>query len=33
MTADVDIIVGKHTVLDYILKPIIKTKDLALRES
>ncbi|CAN8142281.1 Membrane fusion protein (MFP) family protein [uncultured Thiomicrorhabdus sp.] len=33
MTADVDIIVGKHTVLDYILKPIIKAKDLALRES
>ncbi|BBP44889.1 HlyD family type I secretion periplasmic adaptor subunit [Thiosulfatimonas sediminis] len=33
MTANVDIIVGKHTVLDYILKPIIKAKDLALRES
>ena len=33
MTASVDIIVGKHTILDYILKPIIKAKDLALRES
>ncbi|WP_373020033.1 HlyD family type I secretion periplasmic adaptor subunit [Thiomicrorhabdus sp.] len=33
MTASVDIVVGKHTVLDYILKPIIKARDLALRES
>ncbi len=33
MTASVDIIVGKHTVLDYILKPIVKAKDNALRES
>lgn len=33
MTASVDVIVGKHTVLDYLLKPIIKAKDLALRES
>ncbi|VAW49290.1 Type I secretion membrane fusion protein, HlyD family [hydrothermal vent metagenome] len=33
MTASVDIIVGKHTLLDYLLKPIIKAKDLALRES
>lgn len=33
MTASVDIIVGKHTILDYILKPIIKAKDTALRES
>lgn len=33
MTASVDIIVGKHTVLDYLLKPIIKAKDTALRES
>ncbi|MDY0136889.1 MAG: HlyD family type I secretion periplasmic adaptor subunit [Thiomicrospira sp.] len=33
MTASVDIIVGKHTVLDYVLKPIIKAKELALRES
>lgn len=33
MTASVDIIVGKHTVLDYLLKPIIKARDTALRES
>jgi len=33
MTASVDVIVGKHTVLDYILKPIIKARDTALRES
>ena len=33
MTAEIDIIVGKHTVLDYILKPIIKARDTALRES
>ncbi|BCN92466.1 HlyD family type I secretion periplasmic adaptor subunit [Thiomicrorhabdus immobilis] len=33
MTSTVDIIVGKHTVLDYLLKPIIKAKDTALRES
>jgi len=33
MTASVDIIVGKHTVLEYIIKPIIRAKDLALRES
>jgi adhesin transport system membrane fusion protein len=33
MTASVDIIVGKQTVLDYLLKPIIKAKDIALRES
>ncbi len=33
MTASVDIIVGKHTILDYLLKPIIKARDLALRES
>ena len=33
MTASVDIIVGKHTLLDYLLKPIIKARDLALRES
>lgn len=33
MNAEVDIIVGKHTVLDYLLKPIIKAKDTALRES
>lgn len=33
MTASIDVIVGKHTVLDYILKPIIKARDTALRES
>jgi len=33
MTSSADIIVGKHTVLDYLLKPIIKAKDTALRES
>ncbi|BBP44251.1 HlyD family type I secretion periplasmic adaptor subunit [Thiosulfativibrio zosterae] len=33
MTATVDIVVGKHTVLEYLIKPIIKAKDLALRES
>ncbi|WP_233188876.1 HlyD family type I secretion periplasmic adaptor subunit [Hydrogenovibrio sp. SC-1] len=33
MMATVDVIVGKHTVLDYLLKPIIKAKELALRES
>lgn len=33
MTAKVDIIVGHHTVLEYLMKPIIKTKDLAFRES
>lgn len=33
MTASVDIIVGKNTVLNYLLKPIIKARDTALRES
>lgn len=33
MMANVDVIVGKHTILDYLLKPILKTKELALRES
>lgn len=33
MMASVDVIVGKQTILDYLLKPILKTKDLALRES
>ncbi|MDR9498389.1 MAG: HlyD family type I secretion periplasmic adaptor subunit [Hydrogenovibrio sp.] len=33
MQASVDVIVGKHTVLDYLLKPIIKARDVALRES
>ncbi len=32
MTVNVDILTGKKTVLDYILKPILKTKQLALRE-
>lgn len=33
MMATVDVIVGKQTILDYLLKPILKTKDIALRES
>lgn len=32
MTVTVDIITGKRTVLDYLLKPILKTKQNALRE-
>lgn len=32
MTVNVDILTGKKTVLDYILKPILKTRELALRE-
>ena len=32
MTVSVDIITGKKTVLDYLLKPILKTKQNALRE-
>lgn len=32
MNADVDILTGKKTVLDYILKPILKAKQRALRE-
>jgi len=32
MTVSVDILTGKKTVLNYILKPILKTKNLALRE-
>lgn len=32
MTADVDILTGKKSVLDYILKPILKAKEKALRE-
>lgn len=32
MTADVDILTGKKTVLDYLLKPILKAKQNALRE-
>jgi len=32
MTADVDILTGKKSVLDYILKPILKARQRALRE-
>ncbi len=32
MTADVDILTGKKSVLDYLLKPILKAKQRALRE-
>lgn len=32
MTANVDILTGSKTILDYILKPILKTKQVALRE-
>lgn len=32
MTASVDVLTGKKTVLDYLLKPILKTKQLALKE-
>ncbi|MBX2807809.1 MAG: HlyD family type I secretion periplasmic adaptor subunit [Cellvibrionaceae bacterium] len=32
MTVNVDILTGKKSVLDYLLKPILKTKQLALRE-
>jgi adhesin transport system membrane fusion protein len=32
MVANVDIVTGKKTVMDYILKPILKTKEAALRE-
>ena len=32
MTATVDILTGKKTVMDYLLKPIIKARDTALRE-
>ncbi|MEA3373641.1 MAG: HlyD family type I secretion periplasmic adaptor subunit [Campylobacterota bacterium] len=32
MVANVDIITGKKTVMDYLLKPILKAKDSALRE-
>ena len=32
MTASVDILTGQKTVLDYILKPILKAKQSALRE-
>lgn len=32
MIVEVDILTGKKTVMDYILKPILKTRELALRE-
>lgn len=32
MVASVDILTGHKTVLDYILKPILKTRDMAMRE-
>ena len=32
MTATVDILTGQKTVLDYLLKPIFKARDRALRE-
>jgi adhesin transport system membrane fusion protein len=32
MVATVDVLTGQKTVLHYLLKPIIKTKELALRE-
>lgn len=32
MTVSVDVLTGEKTILDYILKPILKTKRLALRE-
>jgi len=32
MTVSVDVLTGEKTVLDYVLKPILKTKQLALRE-
>ena len=32
MTASVDILTGKKSVLDYLLKPILKAKENALRE-
>jgi adhesin transport system membrane fusion protein len=32
MTAQVDILTGKKTVLDYLLKPVLKTRERAMRE-
>jgi adhesin transport system membrane fusion protein len=32
MTAEVDILTGKKTVLSYLLKPVLKVKSYALRE-
>jgi adhesin transport system membrane fusion protein len=32
MTADVDILTGKKSVMDYLLKPILRAKNTAMRE-
>ena len=32
MTATVDILIGKRTVLEYLLKPILRGREKALRE-
>ena len=32
MTADVDVVSGKRTVLDYVWQPVSKVKELALRD-
>jgi adhesin transport system membrane fusion protein len=32
MTASIDIVTGKKSILDYILKPILKSKQYALSE-
>ena len=32
MTAEVDILTGKKTVMSYLLKPVLKAKTYALRE-
>jgi adhesin transport system membrane fusion protein len=32
MTAQVDVLTGRKTVLDYLLKPILKARERALRE-
>ena len=32
MTATVEVLTGKKSVLDYILKPVLKVKDSALHE-
>jgi len=32
MTAQIDILSGRNTILDYVLKPIIKLRDNALRQ-
>jgi adhesin transport system membrane fusion protein len=32
MTVQVDIMTGKKSIMDYLLKPILKTKQLAFRE-